>query len=165
MLQKSCLKNCPFSPLPGYEKRDTKHFQRGQKIWSPSLQCPSLLVLDSTRSLNHRHLPSPWHLKALSDRWLAPSGPVVWTRCCDDKTLLAAIREQRVQSSISPSSNPRSSIDFSQMRNGRLEKAQSDMPMGPVHLCVCVHGAHECVWESTWDLLEPRQGDAMRWIH
>lgn len=64
--------------------------------------------------------------------------PMVWTRCCDDKTLLAAIREQREQSSISLSSNLRSSIDFPRMRNGRQEKAQSDMPMGPVSLCVCL---------------------------
>lgn len=62
--------------------------------------------------------------------------------------LLAAIREQREQSSISSSSNPRSSIDFPRMRNGRQEKAQSDIPMGPVSLfvfsslCACVH---ECV--------------------
>lgn len=109
---------------------------------------PFLWVLDFTRLLNHMQLTSLWHPKALSDRWLAPPGPVVWTRCCDDKMLLAAIREQREQSSISSSSNPRSSIDFPQMRNGRQEKAQSDIPMGPVSLfvfsslCACVH---ECV--------------------
>lgn len=61
----------------------------------------------------------------------------VWTRCCDDKTLLAAIREQREQSSISPSSNPRSSIDFLRMRNGRRERAQSDTPRRPHSVCVC----------------------------
>ena len=97
---------------------------------------PFLWVLDFTRSLNHTQLPSLWHPQTLSDRWLAPPGPMVWTRCCDDKTLLAAIRERREQSSISPSSNPRSSIDFPRMRNGRQEKAQSDIPMGPVAACV-----------------------------
>ena len=123
---------------------------------------PFLWVLDFTRSLNHMQLPSLWHPKALSDRWLAPAGPMVWTRCCDDKTLLAAIRERREQSSISPSSNPRSSIDFPRMRNGRQEKAQSDIPMGPVSVCV---GACGCVRESTGDALVPRQGAGIRWIH
>lgn len=105
---------------------------------------PFLWVLDFTRSLNHMQPSSLWHPKALSDRWLAPPGPMVWTRCCDDKTLLAAIREQREQSSISLSSNPRSSIDFPRMRNGRQERAQSDIPMGPV--CVCVRVQY--VWEN-----------------
>lgn len=74
----------------------------------------------------------------------SPRSCGVWTRCCDDKTLLAAIREQREQSSISPSSNPRSSIDFPWMRNGRREKAQSDAPRRPHSVCACVR-MHACV--------------------
>lgn len=64
----------------------------------------------------------------------APPAPMAWTRCCDDKMLLAAIREQREQCSISLSSNLRSSIDFPRMRDGRQEKAQSDITMGLVSL-------------------------------
>lgn len=98
--------------------------------------CPSTVCLTSQGRSITRSSPSLWHPKALSDSRLAPLGPMVWTRCCDDKTFLAAIREQREQSSISSSSNPRSSIDFKRMRNGRQEKAQSDIPMGPLRMCV-----------------------------
>lgn len=58
----------------------------------------------------------------------------------NDKMLLEAIREQGAHCSISLSSNPRSSIDFRGMRNGRRGEAQSDITMGLVslYLCVCV---------------------------
>lgn len=130
------------------KKHQAASIKTHEKIWCLSMLCPSSECSTSQgRSITHSS-PTLWHPKALSDGRLAPPGLMVWTRCCDDKTFLAAIREQSEQSSISLSSNPRSSIDFTRMRNGRQEKAQSDMPMGPLCMCVCV---------STGDELEPRQ--------